>query len=321
MHLTVMITSAGRRVELIQCLRQSAGELGVRLTILACDMAPEWSSACQVADDRFTVPRCLDDAFVPAMIRLVNEHRIGLIVPTIDTELPAFSAYADYFHGVGCRVAVSSVAAVGIARDKLMTAQILKGSGLPVPITLPWESCCDVKGLPLPAILKPIDGSCSKGIILVDDWSAFDFTQSLDGYIVQERLSGEELTVNCFTDVRGKLLAAVPHRRREVRAGEVCKAEVVHHPALEGAAQKINDAIPGLYGAWCFQAIDTGSQMGIFEINARFGGGYPIAHRAGAYFTRWLLEDALGQPNSDLAAWKAGVRMMRYDAAIFGESP
>lgn len=321
MHLAILVSSAGRRVELIQCLRQSANELGVQITVLASDMSPEWSSACQVADYGFAVPRCSDEAFIPAMTRLVTEHRIGLIVPTIDTELPVLSAHVNHFRRIGCRVSVSSIEAVKIARDKLITAKTLIGSEIPVPMTLPWKEFLDAERFPLPAIIKPTDGSCSKGIILVDDWASFDRTQSLDGYIVQERLIGEEFTVNCFTDTQGQLLAAVPHRRCEVRAGEVSKAEVTHHPALEGGAKKINRAIPGLYGAWCFQAIDTGARIGVFEINARFGGGYPAAHRAGGHFTRWLLEDALGLPNSAIAAWKPGVRMMRYDASVFSEPP
>ena len=317
MPLSVLVSSAGRRVELIHCLRQSADALGVETTVLATDMSPGWSSACQAADRHFAVPRCTDEGFIPSMLRLVSEHGIGLIVPTIDTELPVLAAHAPSFHHVGCRIAISSISAVSVARDKWLTAQTLRANAIPVPVSMPWNTRGDVTGLPVPAILKPTAGSCSKGIVLVDDWSAFDTARIGDGYIVQERLIGAEYTVNCFSDVQGHLLAAIPHRRWEVRSGEVSKAEISHHPALEEAAARINQAVPGLYGAWCFQAIDTGTRIGIFEINARFGGGYPAAHRAGGHFTRWLLEDTLGLPNTPMPAWRAGIRMLRYDAAVF----
>jgi carbamoyl-phosphate synthase large subunit len=55
----------------------------------------------------------------------------------------------------------------------------------------------------------------------------------------------------------------------------------------------------------------------LFEINARFGGGYPIAHHAGATFTKWLLEEAAGMPSSANNEWRSGVRMLRYDQAVF----
>jgi carbamoyl-phosphate synthase large subunit len=55
----------------------------------------------------------------------------------------------------------------------------------------------------------------------------------------------------------------------------------------------------------------------VFEINARFGGGYPLAHHAGATFARWLLEEAVGLEPTCHNDWRDGVRMLRYDAALF----
>jgi len=57
----------------------------------------------------------------------------------------------------------------------------------------------------------------------------------------------------------------------------------------------------------------------VFEINARFGGGFPLAHRAGARFSRWLLEDVLGLQSSAQNNWQEDLVMLRYDAAIFLE--
>lgn len=68
----------------------------------------------------------------------------------------------------------------------------------------------------------------------------------------------------------------------------------------------------------CFQVIDD-AQRGpqVIEINARFGGGYPLAHEAGAHFADWLLQEQAGmalQANDD---WREGVTMLRYDDAVF----
>ena len=62
---------------------------------------------------------------------------------------------------------------------------------------------------------------------------------------------------------------------------------------------------------------DGANGFKVFEINARFGGGYPLAHRAGAPFSRWLLEEAAGRPGSAHNDWEEGVTMLRYDAAMF----
>jgi carbamoyl-phosphate synthase large subunit len=140
----------------------------------------------------------------------------------------------------------------------------------------------------------------------------------LDDYLVQEMWDGAEYTVNLFFDQEGDLRCAVPHRRIEVRSGEVSKGRTERVPALMNAAHQLAAALPGARGPLCFQAIvRPDGSFAVFEINARFGGGYPLAHHAGATFTRWLLEEALCSPCTAHDNWREGVTMLRYDAAVF----
>ena len=68
----------------------------------------------------------------------------------------------------------------------------------------------------------------------------------------------------------------------------------------------------------CFQAmVGENDELSVFEINARFGGGYPLAHQAGAPFAKWLLEEQLGLPSTANEDWREGMLMLRYDAAFF----
>jgi carbamoyl-phosphate synthase large subunit len=129
---------------------------------------------------------------------------------------------------------------------------------------------------------------------------------------------GEEHTVNMFFDMRGQLRAVVPHLRIETRAGEVSKAETVRDSQLTAIGWRLGAILEGARGVLCFQTMRraTGEPV-VFEINARFGGGYPIAHRAGACFSKWLLEETADLPSSANDDWKSGVRMLRYDAAVF----
>ena len=72
------------------------------------------------------------------------------------------------------------------------------------------------------------------------------------------------------------------------------------------------------YGPICAQAIENeAKEAAVIEINARFGGGYPLAHKAGAEFARWLLELHLGIPCSANNDWQKNLAMLRYDAALF----
>jgi len=77
--------------------------------------------------------------------------------------------------------------------------------------------------------------------------------------------------------------------------------------------------MPGAYGALNVQCFSTADgELKVIEINARFGGGYPLAHRAGAPITRWLIEEILGrEPQERFDDWEDGLTMLRYDEAVF----
>jgi carbamoyl-phosphate synthase large subunit len=311
------VSSAGRRVELIQCFRASAAALGIELKVLAVDLAPTMSAACQVADRALAVPRCDHPEFVEVVLGICAEHGVDLVVPTIDPELAPLSREAARFGAVGVRVAVSAPAVVARARDKLATASWLAGLGLPAPRSATVAAArAAPQAWTWPVLAKPRAGSSSIGVQLVA--APEELERLPPDYLVQERLWGTEYTVNLFFDAGGRLRCAIPHRRCEVRAGEVAKGRTERHAALERIAWRLGAVLAGARAALCFQAIvDPAGNPAVFEINARFGGGYPLAHCAGAHFAQWLLEETTERPLTAHNDWRAGVVMLRYDAALF----
>jgi len=213
---------------------------------------------------------------------------------------------------------------VAMARDKLRTAAFLERHGIASPRTVPATVLLEKPDtLRFPVILKKIDGSSSIGLREAADMDEVrDLRLDLTRYIAQEKWIGREYTVNLFFDAVGQCCAAVPHLRCEIRAGEVSKGVTARHPLLTDFSSRLAEALPGARGALCFQSIITAEGKGVvFEINARFGGGYPLAHRSGAQFSRWLLESVAGITSSASDNWREGVTMLRYDAAVFVDAP
>jgi carbamoyl-phosphate synthase large subunit len=316
--LRILFTSAGRRVELAQCFRAAASRRDVSCEIHACDLHPELSPACQTADARFVVPKCTDPSYVGILQEYCRTRSIDLLVPTIDPELPPLAAARDHFAEAGTFVHVSCAETIDIVRDKQKTIEALAASGVPVPRTASVEEARHSSGAwPFPAFIKPSGGSASRGIGILQ--GPEDFRGEYDEpMIVQEFLRGPEYTVNVYVDRNGKLLSAVPHIRLSVRAGEVEKGRTERNPAFWEIAERVVSALPGPRGAMCFQLIvDPEKGPRVFEINARFGGGYPLADHAGARFAESLLADLLGQPECASNEWRDGVTMLRYDAAVF----
>lgn len=317
-HLTMLVTSAGRRVALLEAFRRGADELGVELVLLACDLDPELSAACHVADAAFGVPPATADNYVDSIAELCRDHHVQLIVPTIDTELAPLANAHERLAALGALVAASAPAVIDIARDKLKTAQFLASQDIPTPRTATLDEVRkDPESWTWPVLLKPRSGSAGRSVSVVR--TAADLPRVEDEpMIVQTLLCGEEWTVNLYIDNAGRVRAVVPHRRIKVRAGEVEKGVTRRAPRLIEIGERIAASLPGARGVLCYQAIVApDGSASVFEINARFGGGYPLADHAGAAFARWLIEARLGMPSSAGNDWAEHVVMLRYDAAVF----
>ena len=319
-HLTMLVTSAGRRVALLQAFRRGAEELGVELDRLACDLEPELSAACHVADDAYAVPPVTDDNYVEAILAICRDRNVQLVVPTIDPELAPLASAHDRFAALGAHVSASAPAVIDIARDKLKTAEFFAAHDIPTPRTATLD---EVREAPerwtWPVLLKPRHGSSGRSVSIVESPADLPLHED-EPMIVQALLRGEEWTVSIYIDNAGRLRAVVPHRRIKIRAGEVEKGVTRRAPRLIEIGERIAASLPGARGVLCYQAmVSPDGTAQVFEINARFGGGYPLADRAGAAFAQWLIEARLGMPSSAGNDWAEDVVMLRYDAAVFIE--
>lgn len=308
--------------------------------MLATD-ASWYSSAFHDADGSFDVPRCDDPEFIPRVLELCEVHRVDLVVPTIDPELPLYAAARERFAEIGTKVAVSSPEVVALASDKQRTHEWLVAAGFPtVAQTTPEAVLAAPDRWPFPLVLKPRFGSASVGVMTVQDRAALEraLADAPPGreLIVQELAGGQEHTIDVLltADRSGsaaEVKVAVPRRRLEVRSGEVAKAVTVRSAELIELAEKLGCALPGAYGPLNLQvfvppgseqAHDHGRQLAVIEINARFGGGVPLTLAAGADLPLALLQDALRLPvTAPLDGWRDNLVMLRYDAAVFVAGP
>jgi carbamoyl-phosphate synthase large subunit len=314
------VSSAGRRVELMSLLREDAKRLGLQPRIVATDTNPMVAPACLAADVSYVVPPTSDKWFIASLVDICRKEGVRLLIPTIDAELQPLARDRAALVEQGVLLNISNLASLVVAHDKAKTACVLSRAGIVVPRTASTrEVIAEPSSWKWPVIVKPTSGSSSIGVSQVGSVSELEILEEVrSDLIVQEFVRGPEFTVNVFVDDAGRCRSIVPHFRREVRAGEVSKAITVKNAALADIARKIVKAIPGFFGAICFQAIVGADGPAVLEINARFGGGFPIAHRAGARFTQWLIEIAAGLPSSISGEWMDGVWMLRYDNAIYG---
>jgi carbamoyl-phosphate synthase large subunit len=315
----ILVPSAGRRVGLIACIRDSLARRGDTAAIVTIDSGRS-APAAFVSEVASRVPSCTDPGFLNAVLELCIAHDVRCLIPTIDTELPVYAAALETFARLGVTVCVSGAAAIRICCNKIATHRWLIENGFPTVRQTGLPSALqDYAAWPLPLIAKPYNGSASIGFRRIQTRLELEvLAQTTNDCIIQELAPGREFTVNVFVNRAGKCVCAVPHWRMEVRAGEVSKGITVKERRMIDLARAVSEALPDAYGplnVQCF--MDDAGTIRIIEINARFGGGYPLAHRAGARFTDWLLDELEEKPVPYFDDWTDDLAMLRYDEAVF----
>ena len=317
MATNVLISAAGRRVELVQRFQRALAARNDAGQVMAIDASPLAPSR-GTADVFESVPVVTDDGYLPRLQELIESSSIKLIVPTIDTELPYLSRWKPQLRSAGAHVLVSGVGTIAIASDKLATHDFLCSAEIPTPSQ--WsaaEARSEAANLPYPVIVKPVRGSSSVGVWVAEGPRQLKSRLATTD-LVQSIARGEEYTVDVWVDRGGTVRSAVPRRRIKVRGGEVSKGVTERHAEVERLSRRVVEALPDAYGPLTIQVFADDDTTEVIEINPRFGGGYPLSWEAGARTTSWAIQDALGE-DLDPASfeWTDGLVMLRYDQSVF----
>ncbi|MDD3579945.1 MAG: ATP-grasp domain-containing protein [Desulfobacca sp.] len=317
--LNILFTNVGRRVSVIHAFKEAMTRLGVSGQILGVDANP-LSPAYYVTDQSFPICHISNEEYIPALLDICRREEVQILISLIDTDLLKLAENRKLFSNHGIFVVISSPEVIRLARNKVLTANFFKENEIPTPRILSyaeaWQENC------FPLFIKPLDGSASNFVFRIESHRCLEFLyQYVPNPLVQEYIPGQEVTLDLFIDLKGKVRAVVPRKRLEVRAGEVSKSQIVLDAKILADGQRVAAALAkrGGIGVINVQAIYTTEGEGKFiEINPRFGGGSPLSIKAGYPFPQWIIEMVLGK---DLASIPGnlgdGLTMLRYDEAIF----
>ena len=312
----VLVTSVGRRSQLILWLKQVQAGGGA---VFAVDTSPS-APALYLADDHAHVPRVDTQDYLSALLSLCQQWQVKLVVPTIDTELSVLARARQDFEAHGITVLVSRPETIALAGNKRASSEWLAAHGFPVPQQWAIPDAQSMASLPpFPLFAKPVHGSRSQGARIVAQQSDLDRLDGPLDYVLEEWVQGVEYTVSTYVDRHGRCVAAVPRERVEVRDGEVVKAVTRQEPAIEDLAARVVEALPGAWGPLNVQIIKDPStgRLWVIEVNARFGGGDPLAWQAGADMPSWAITEACGGDAPVEVVWSPDLAMLRYEEAVY----
>ncbi len=312
----ILITSAGKRVELLLEFQRELKAAYPAAKVLAADLNPTMSPSCRLADESFAVPRVTQPEYIDALLQICTANDVRLVIPTIDTELIFLAQARERFAAAGVEVMVADSDFIGICRDKRRTMQLFDQLGIRNPAPRNKHNPT------FPMFAKPYDGSLSTNIHLLR--CPADLTPEIMAdeklmfmeYI--DKTQYGEYTIDMYYSADHRLKSVVPRERIEVRAGEVNKGAARKNHLVDYLRQRM-EHMPGVRGCICLQAFynpTTHDVVGI-EINPRFGGGYPLAYYAGANYPAMMIKEYLAHqelPYTD--SWRDNTVMLRYDSQV-----
>ena len=317
MKRNILITSVGRRVELIEAFVEAANSLS-NSEVFGTDMNPEMSSAGRFVSSCFIVPRANANGYIDKLLEICEDYKIGLIIPTLDTELLALAQNQELFNKAGVSVVISDLELVSKCRDKRLTSILFTELKIPIPKEL------DLTGKEFPIFGKPISGSLSQGLVTIKNKSEItdEILSKRDEMVFMEYISlshYDEYTIDAYYDKNSECKCLVPRRRIEVRGGEISKGITNKGPIYSDLVRLLNH-VKGARGVLTIQVFahkKTGHLKGI-EINPRFGGGFPLSNAAGAKYAEYIVKEYILDQQIDFYdQWKDKLKMTRYDKAIY----
>jgi len=299
--LPVLVTGVGGATLGEQCFKAlRAASTGYR--IVATDLVRE-SLGLSLADVPCVVPPATDEHYIPELLRLCEEHRVKVLIPTSEAELRVVSGVRERFERHGIFVPMNRHQLICAGDDKFDALEQITAAGARTPVHLAVESVDELdQWKSFPCVIKPaIGGSGSANVFISQSAEELatlaHYLFALTPQIIIEEYVGDvdsEFTVAVLHDMDGQLIHSiairrailagisnrikVPNRTGREDLGEVLaissgvsQGEIGDFPDVREACEKLAARLDSrgplnIQCRWCE------GELVVFEINPRFSG-------------------------------------------------
>ena len=305
--MNILLTSVGRRSYLVEYFKEALEDKGKVYVANSID-----SPAFQYADEHVITPLIYEKNYIKFLKEYCLNNNIKLIISLFDIDLLILSRHKKEFEKMGIQVIVSNKNVIEICNDKWKTFLFLKENNFNVPKT--YIEMKDVykelknESINFPLILKPRWGMGSIGIYEADNieelnifykkierqiqktYLKYESAQTRGSNIlIQEKLEGQEYGLDIINDLSGNYITTFVKKKIAMRAGETDCAETINSKELINYGEKVSNTLKHIANL-DVDLFLVKNKPYILEMNARFGGGYPFSHLAGANLPKAIIE-------------------------------
>lgn len=310
----ILITSASRKVSLVKSFKKVLENRGGKVVV--GDSSP-FSASFFFADEFCLLPPDYSSDFLNEILEICGKHKISLIIPTRDEELPIFSENKELLEKAGVKVMVADKKIIEICQDKIMFSQFCQENGFDCPKTY---SLLDIKNnnFKFPLFLNEKKSKASKNAFKANNKEELDFyIKTAQQPIIQEYITAKEYTVDLFADFDGKVISVVPRERIKVFGGESFVSKTFKNQEIINKTMELAEKL-GLVGHNTIQCFFDGKTVKFIEVNPRYGGGANLSFEAGANTPEFLIKIIEGEKvNEIIGDFKDDLVMLRYTDDFF----
>lgn len=318
----MLLTSIGKRVQLIKHLEQSFNVVGAD--------AGELNPAKAFVHKFYRIPKVNEDGYAECLLDICKKEEIKVLIPLYEGEFEILYNLREKFQNIGTILLLSNSEILSLCKDKIKTYKYFLNSKINIPKVYSEEEIQDILIYgdidKLPLIIKPKDGMGSDQVYKINNLNELKFFKEyVKNGIVQEFIDGDEYTVDTLVDLKGNPIYVVPRKRIEVRSGEVVKSATIKSDNIINETIKvvgilnklIDDNGLALCGPLTIQFFKTSSgEIYLLEINPRFGGGVPLSFEAGANYAQKIHEMLEGNKLGYIKDFRE-IIMLRYEEAVY----
>ncbi len=307
----VLLTSASRKVPLLQALKKAMQKVGSYSQLIAAD-SDESCLARYFADDFWHMPS-LDQLTDDMLINELKARSVKAVIPSRDGELAFWSVRKKLLSKNGIQVMVSELPAVDYCLDKLKFYEFCYQHDIPAIMTTDQLEGLHVEKF----VVKERYGAGAEHIGINLSWEeAQQHVGKLKNPIFQPYIEGREYSVDAYVDRTGRCKGLVCRSRDRIINGESQVTTIIHDERLERLCGEYITKLR-LYGHVVLQLIvDEQQKVHLIECNSRFGGASTLGLAAGVDSFFWFLLEAGDQEISQYPFLKTDrtLRQVRFPA-------
>lgn len=318
--INALLLSVGSKLHLIDYFKQELKGCGGKVFTVDSD---KYAPALYRADEGIVMEGKDEDLFIENILSLCRKGDIKICLTCIDGQGKVLARHLEKFKKNGILCVTSGIREMELFEDKLESFKKLSQNGFKAPFTSysykEIETLVRRNKISFPLILKDRYGSASSGLMALSSLKETKFfLRDSKNVVIQEYIKAQEYGADIYSDfISGEVITVVTRKKIKMKNGETDKAITVYDSQVDHTMRMLAKVFE-LKGPIDVDLFKINNEIYIIDVNPRFGGGYTLAHQAGANFMKMIITNAQGIPNEpEFQKYQENKVLMKFTSAVF----